>query len=262
MLGSIVGEWPDPREPSGRARGDLAFAQEFFGGAEDAWRRARAALASAADFTTSARAIGAATADIHATLAAAMPTVVADDADIADTVAAWYARLDAAIAEAPQIGGLRADIEAVYRRAAQLPWPRLQRIHGDLHLGQVLSLADGGWAIIDFEGEPMRPLAERTLPDVALRDVAGMLRSFDYVAGTQPHAPGATQWSEACRAAFISGYNERTGEDVMAQRELVDAFELDKALYEAVYEARNRPTWLPIPVAAIQRLAHRAGRTQ
>jgi maltokinase len=257
MLGNVVAEWSDPREPHGHARGHLAFAQEFLSGAEDAWRRARVACSSAADFTESARAIGAATADIHATLARVMPTVAADDAAIAETVAAWYARLDAAVAEAPQLDALREQIAVVFQQAAASPWPRLQRIHGDLHLGQVLGMPGGDWVIIDFEGEPMRPLSERTPPDVALRDVAGMLRSFDYVSGAESGAPDAVGWAEACRNAFIDGYVERSGQDVTAHSVLIDALELDKALYEAVYEARNRPTWLPIPVAAIHRIVQR-----
>jgi predicted trehalose synthase len=261
-LGSVVAEWSDPREPRGHAVGHLAFAQEFLSGAEDAWRRARTAFSNSVGFTESARAIGVATADIHATLATVMPTVSADEADIAETVAAWYARLDAAVAEAPQLDALRTQIGTVFQQAATSPWPRLQRIHGDLHLGQVLGMPGGDWVIIDFEGEPMRPLSERTPPDVALRDVAGMLRSFDYVAGTGRGSLDAAGWVDACRRAFIDGYSDRSGEDVMAHGVLIDALELDKALYEVVYEARNRPTWLPIPVAAIHRLAQRAQSSQ
>ncbi|GAA3751898.1 hypothetical protein GCM10022240_01280 [Microbacterium kribbense] len=257
-LGSVVGQWPDPREPGGRAPGHLAFAQEFFSGVEDGWRHATAAAAGAVSFASSARAMGAATADVHATLAEVLPTTVAEDADIAAMVAQWRARLDAAIAAVPELAALRKPIEALQTRAAAGPWPRLQRIHGDLHLGQVLSMPGGGWAIIDFEGEPMRPLAERSEPDVALRDVAGMLRSFDYVRGAEPDAQGVAAWAEDCRAAFIDGYARRSGQDVQAQGVLVDAFELDKALYETVYEARNRPAWLPIPMAAVRRLAQRA----
>jgi predicted trehalose synthase len=255
-LGSVVAEWSDPREPHGHATGHLAFAQAFLSGAEDAWRLAQVAYASAADFTESARAIGAATADIHATLARVMPTVDADDAAVAETVASWYARLDAAIAEAPQLDALREQISVVFQQAAASPWPRLQRVHGDLHLGQVLGMPGGDWVIIDFEGEPMRPLSERTRPDVALRDVAGMLRSFDYASAAGAEAQDAG-WAQACRNAFIDGYVERSGHDVTEHSALVDALELDKALYEAVYEARNRPTWLPIPVAAIHRIVQR-----
>ncbi|HWU60000.1 MAG TPA: phosphotransferase [Microbacteriaceae bacterium] len=257
-LGSVVAEWSDPREPLGHAVGHLAFAQEFLTGAEDAWRRARAAFSDSVDFSENARAIGTATADVHATLANVMPTVSADEADIAETVAAWNARLDAAVAEAPELDALREQIGTVFQRAATSPWPRLQRIHGDLHLGQVLGMPGGDWVIIDFEGEPMRPLSERTSPDVALRDVAGMLRSFDYVAGTERGSLDVVGWVDACRRAFIEGYSERSGEDVMAHGVLVGALELDKALYEVVYEARNRPAWLPIPLAAIHRILQRA----
>jgi maltokinase len=261
-LGSVVAEWSDPREPQGHARGHIAFAQEFLSGAEDAWRRARVAFSNSVDFTQSARAIGTATADVHATLASVMPTVFADDADIAEMVAAWYARLDAAVAEVPQLDALREQIAILFQQAATSPWPRLQRIHGDLHLGQVLGMPGGDWVIIDFEGEPMRPLSERTPPDVALRDVAGMLRSFDYVSGAEPRSQDAAGWAAACRRAFIDGYSERSGEDVLAHTGLIDALELDKALYEAVYEARNRPTWLPIPVAAIHRIVQRTQPAQ
>jgi maltokinase len=127
------------------------------------------------------------------------------------------------------------------------PWP----------LGQVVAVPDRGWVLLDFEGEPLRPLRERSRPDLALRDVAGMLRSFDYVAGSfaQSH-PGASaeDWARAARTAFLDGYSERAGVDIERFRVLLDAFEIDKALYEAVYEARNRPAWLPIPVTAISRL--------
>jgi len=257
-VGSLVGEWSEPGEGAKQARGHLAFAQEFIAGAEDAWRRALVAAAAAEDFTASARQIGIATADIHATLASALPTREATQADIAAMVSGWRERLDSAAAEVPELNALRSPIEALYARAQSVTWPRLQRIHGDLHLGQVLAVPGDRWAIIDFEGEPMRPLAERSLVDVPLRDVAGMLRSFDYVTGAQQSTPGIDDWSHACRKAFIDGYIQRSGNDVRSHRVLLDAFELDKALYEAVYEARNRPAWLPIPTAAVRRLAQRA----
>jgi len=136
-------------------------------------------------------------------------------------------------------------------------WPALQRIHGDYHLGQVLDVPGRGWVLVDFEGEPLRPLSERTEPDLALRDVAGMLRSFDYVAGSweQSH-PGrsAASWAVRARTAFLEGYTRGAGRDPREDAILLDALELDKALYEVVYEARNRPTWLDIPTTAIARI--------
>ncbi len=263
IVGSLMGEWPDDSQPNGLARGHLAFAQRFLAGAEDGWTRALAAVSQEtgqlrADFTEDARRIGAAIAEVHATLASAMPGREASESDVANTVFVWQRRLDAAIAEVPELASTRWAIEAVYSRAELAPWPRLQRIHGDLHLGQVLATPDGAWTIIDFEGEPLRPLAERSLPDVPLRDIAGMLRSIDYAAGSHTASAGALEWARACREAFLDGYIERSHNDVRQNPDLLDAFELDKALYEVVYEARNRPAWLPIPIAAVHRLASRA----
>jgi predicted trehalose synthase len=259
-IGSVLGQWADSGRQSGRASGHLAFAQEFLAGARDAWPIALAAAENGEDFTESARQIGIATADAHATLASVLPAREADAADIEGATAGWRRRLADAIDAVPQLGELREVIDGLYRRAAAAPWPPLQRVHGDLHLGQILATPDGRWALIDFEGEPLRPLSERNEPDCPVRDVAGMLRSFDYVAGTKPDAPHVREWARDCRQAFLDGYVERAGADVRRHQELLDAFEADKALYEAVYEARNRPTWLPIPVDALTRIAERAGK--
>lgn len=257
LIGSASGEWPDGQQPDGRARGHLAFAQRFLAGAEDGWTRALDAVALDADFTTSARRIGVAVADVHTTLATAMPTRAATEEDAATIVFSWQRRLDSAIAEVPELEPTRTPIESLYRRAEATPWPRLQRVHGDLHLGQLLATDDDTWTIIDFEGEPMRPLEERSQPDIVLRDIAGMLRSFDYAAGSHAAAPGSLEWARACRTAFLDGYIERSAHDVRQNRDLLDAFEIDKALYEVVYENHNRPAWLPVPIAAVRRLAER-----
>ncbi|GMA88683.1 hypothetical protein GCM10025868_39330 [Angustibacter aerolatus] len=146
--------------------------------------------------------------------------------------------------------------------------PALQRVHGDYHLGQVLDAGPvRGWVLLDFEGEPLRPLAERSEPDLALRDVAGMLRSFDYAAGhvvvaapdgsaVDPAALAeqAERWSASCRDAFCRGYATVAGHDPREDAALLRALELDKALYEVVYETANRPAWLPIPLRAVDRL--------
>ncbi|MCB1281753.1 MAG: phosphotransferase, partial [Salinibacterium sp.] len=258
ILGSVAARWPDDSRPDGSASGHLAFAQQFLSGAQDAWSLALAAGSTHADFTVSARQIGIATADVHATLARALPTREPTAGDSAVTVAAWRTRLDAALAEVPELSQLRPSIELLYERAAGVAWPMLQSIHGDLHLGQILATPDGSWAIIDFEGEPMRPLEERLLPDLPLRDIAGMLRSFDYAAGSHEPSEGMTRWAHECRVAFIDGYIAGSGRDVRKNRVLLDAFEMDKALYEVVYEAHNRPAWLGIPTAAVHRLAARA----
>jgi predicted trehalose synthase len=160
------------------------------------------------------------------------------------------------------LAGREAAIAAVLERAAAAEWPAFQRIHGDYHLGQVLLVPGRGWVLLDFEGEPLRPMAERSEPDVPLRDVAGMLRSFDYVAGTLVQQGGdadrAHRWAADARSAFLAGYEAELGASLTPYRPLLDAFELDKALYECVYEARNRPTWLPIPRDAVLRLTGEA----
>jgi predicted trehalose synthase len=139
--------------------------------------------------------------------------------------------------------------------------PDLQQVHGDYHLGQVLHAGRRGWIVLDFEGEPLRPLSERVAPDLALRDVAGMLRSFDYAArhatlGSEggEQVAVAQAWATECRDAFLDGYGAAMGRDPRADELLLGALELDKALYEVVYETRNRPEWAVIPLAAVRRL--------
>jgi len=140
------------------------------------------------------------------------------------------------------------------------------RIHGDLHLGQVL-VTGSDVMIIDFEGEPAKPLAERRGKDVPLRDVAGVLRSFDYAAAVgQQNLPAASE-ADVARAheryagfrdsavrAFLHGY---TGEEDGGVEPLLDLFILEKAAYEVAYEAANRPDWIGVPVAGLARAAER-----
>ena len=261
-VGSITGEWSDTGRADGVAVGHLAFAQEFLPGVEDAWRVALHAAETNDDFTAEARSLGAATADVHATLAEVFPTRETTAADVDAILASMRARLDMALLEVPSLQSRRPAIEAVFEAARTAPWPPLQRIHGDYHLGQVLTVPGRGWVLLDFEGEPLRPMDERSQPDITLRDVAGMLRSFDYAAGSVALAGGADTaagWATAARHAFVDGYIERSGVDVREHRALLDAFEIDKALYEAVYEALNRPGWLEIPATAIRRLSERSG---
>lgn len=261
-LGYLAGEWPDRNETGGLARGHLAFAQDFLSGAEDGWRIALRAADAAEDFSPRARHLGRATAELHTKLAEVFPATPTTPDDVDRFVAAMRQRADSALAEVPELEPVRDRIEATIDAAARLDWPRLQRIHGDYHLGQVLSVPPtfNAWVIIDFEGEPLRPMHERSNGDVALRDVAGMVRSFDYVAGAVAHRSGqvtddrALAWAQSSRLAFLAGYAEGGSGDLVDYPSLLDALELDKALYEAVYEARNRPDWLGIPVAAIHRL--------
>jgi maltokinase len=174
-------------------------------------------------------------------------------------------RLDAALDVVPQLAEHEATLRETFGRLRALDRVEVQQVHGDLHLGQTLRTSLG-WKIVDFEGEPAKPLAERLRPDSVWRDVAGMIRSFDYAprvvamtgAGaddggeSEQRAYRAAEWSARNRAAFLDAYTgERgTGLDERAST-LLDAYLADKVVYEAVYEARNRPGWLSIPLAAL-----------
>jgi maltokinase len=164
-------------------------------------------------------------------------------------------RLDAAAhcvpALQPFVPGLRTAFAAL---TSCDPGPPAQRIHGDLHLGQVLR-AGREWFVIDFEGEPSRPLSERRSAHSPVRDIAGMLRSFDYAA--RQRRPWRPEWARRCREAYCAGYAARAGWDPRKKHGLLRAYETDRAVYEVLYEARHRPDWLPVPMAAIERLAVR-----
>ncbi len=215
------------------------------------------------DFAAESERLGAATAEVHAVMAQALPSRTAGPEESAETARQLHARLDEALEVvgelAPYADALRTAYDAVGRRTEPVP---VQRVHGDYHLGQVLR-TERGWLLLDFEGEPARPLAERTALMSPLRDVAGMLRSYDYAArhllaergGDSQLAYRATEWAERNRTAFCDGYAAAAGSDPRDEAALLRAFELDKAVYELVYEARNRPSWLPIPLGSIERLA-------
>lgn len=257
---AALGTWESAwTVPDGTASGPLAFAQEFLPGVEDAWRVALRSAAAGADFRRDAEELGRATAEVHLDLARLFPVSEPGPAARSTLESAWRRRLTIALDEVPALAAHRERITRRYDAAASARWPALQRIHGDYHLGQVLQVAGRGWVLLDFEGEPMRPMEERRAPDLALRDIAGMLRSFDYVSGSLVLGAPAdvqgnpTAWASSARAAFLAGYAGVTGDEPAGA--LLDALELDKAVYEAIYEARYRPDWLGIPLAAIERLA-------
>lgn len=237
----------------------LVFAQHLLDGVEDAWRVALREATDGTDFRTGARDLGVATAEVHRDLATALPTHDTDDQAREAMMSQMRERLEQVSAEVPEVAKVKDSLLRIIEQARDLSWPPMQRIHGDYHLGQVLSTPTRGWVLLDFEGEPLRPLAQRSAPDSPLRDVAGMLRSFDYVAGSVKLTDDvdASAWATDARAAFWDGYTATLGldPDDAALRALVAVFEADKAVYEALYEARQRPTWLPIPLAAISRIA-------
>ncbi|NEC87391.1 phosphotransferase [Streptomyces sp. SID12501] len=235
----------------------LGVLQPFVRGAADGWELALRELAKGEDFSAEARALGRATAEVHLALARALPTVTLGHAQLRPLVDGMIDRLDAAVQTVPALhpyaSGLRSAYEALADLAAEGRTWTAQRIHGDLHLGQCLRSPSGEWSLIDFEGEPSKPLAERRLPQPPARDIAGMLRSFDYAAHSlHPRPPG---WAALCRAAYCAGYAETAGRDPRTDPVLLRAYETDKAVYEVVYEARHRPDWLPVPMSAVQRLA-------
>jgi maltokinase len=214
------------------------------------------------DFAAESERLGSATAEVHSLLREVLPARLADAQENNATAKLMHERLDAALEVVPELAPFAEDLRASYDALAALaPGVPIQRIHGDFHLGQALR-TDSGWMLIDFEGEPARSLSERTALMSPLRDVAGMLRSFDYAArhllAEQPTAAGleyrASEWAERNRDAFCDGYARAAGSDPRDDDVLLRAFELDKAVYEVVYEARNRPTWLPIPLGSIERL--------
>jgi maltokinase len=270
-LGWLETDLDGPEGPEGTTLGML---QPFLRGASEGWALAvtsvRDLYAEAdlhadevgGDFAGESERLGAVTAEVHALLAQALPSRRADAAENAATAKQMHERLDAAVAVVPELAPFADDLRTAYDALASLPaGVPVQRIHGDFHLGQALRVEDG-WKIIDFEGEPARPLSERTALMSPLRDVAGMLRSFDYAArhllaeqlSSHGLAYRATEWAERNRDAFCDGYARACGRDPREDAVLLRAMELDKAVYEVVYEARNRPSWLPIPLGSIERL--------
>jgi maltokinase len=245
-------------EPGAEGPYVLAVLQPYLQGATDGWELALRGPAQGEDFTTEARALGRATAEVHTALARALPTVTLGRLQLRSMVEGMTARLEAAVQAVPVLSAYAPALPSVYEALAALAAEghtfTAQRIHGDLHLGQFLRAPAGDWSLIDFEGEPARPLAERRMPQPAVRDVAGMLRSFDYVAHTAG-GPPALEWAAACRAAYCTGYAEAGGQDPRTDPVLLRACETDKAVYEVVYEARHRPDWLPVPLSAVRRLA-------
>ncbi|AQS71217.1 maltokinase N-terminal cap-like domain-containing protein [Streptomyces pactum] len=231
----------------------LGVLQPFLHDASDGWTLSLNALAAGDDFTLQAHELGRAMADVHLALASAFPAGPPGEND--RTAAAMTERLTAAAhcvpALQPFVPGLRAAFAALSTCDSG---PPAQRIHGDLHLGQVLR-AGRDWFVIDFEGEPSRPLSERRSAHSPVRDIAGMLRSFDYAA--RQRRPWRPEWARRCREAFCAGYAARAGWDPRKKHGLLRAYETDRAVYEVLYEARHRPDWLPVPMAAIERLAVR-----
>jgi maltokinase len=252
----------------------LGVAQTFFPDARGGWELALDQIAKdPADLLIELGKLGQVTAELHNALASdgSDPAFAPEEpstealslltATIDEDIERIFVRLpdDERVAA---IAGRGQDVrEKIAMRTQLAVGGRSIRIHGDFHLGQTLHTPTG-WLIIDFEGEPARPLFERRQKRSPLRDVAGMLRSFAYVASAskiQRGRPAPAQFEDRARRTFLEHYFSTIDPALLPAGEtaiinLLSIFELEKAIYELQYELDNRPDWLPIPVAGIVRL--------
>ena len=259
----------------------LAILSRYLRAASDGWSLAatsvrdlyateegtRAAEAGG-DFEGEAERLGAASAQVHRDLADAFGRSELEPEAVRELAEQMDRRLELAVAAVPELAAFVDKVGDAYSDLAKLIEPvPAQRVHGDYHLAQVLR-TQAGWVVLDFEGEPASPLAQRRARSTPLRDVAGMLRSFDYAARHQlvSHpdaassglssslAPKAADWVRRNSDAFCAGYAAAGGLDPAENPVLLRAMLLDKAVYEVIYEARHRPTWIPIPLESIAEL--------
>lgn len=283
---------------------DLAFGQEYLAGGTDGWALALTSLRDlytpeplrgdgykdqdrsdpemrGGDFAAEAERLGRVTAEMHLCMAGAFGTS-------RDWSTSWSSLLSSVEADLRHLGeDMFGAARALFQRLHAISDLGVAlRPHGDYHLGQVMR-TDAGWYVLDFEGEPNRPVEERLRPTSPMKDVACMLRSFDYATrfemaqvemtppGAKPPgfaAPGepgsrasaleplAKAWKERNGDAFMKGYQSCSGIEVLlpgdpADRETLRmGFELEKALYELSYERAFRPEWAEIPLHALRRL--------
>ena len=252
----------------------LGVVQPFLCGGTDGWQLALTSLRdfyaselqdpaeSGGDFAAEAERLGDVTARMHVALADALGRRPGEPE-------AWLALMEQQLERVASGREWEPQARQVLAQVRRLGDAAAVRVHGDYHLGQVLR-ADAGWFVLDFEGEPSRTLDERRQASSPAKDVAGMLRSFDYASmvamrerpdtGRETHQQQARAWEQRNRQAFLDGYFDTRGlaelwpgdsDDVRA---VLAAWELDKALYELGYERDHRPDWMEIPEAAISRL--------
>jgi maltokinase len=261
---------------------DLGFGQEYLTGGTDGWALALTSLRdlydeegpglpaeAGGDFASEAERLGRVTAEMHVALHEAFGESSASAASVV-----WDGL----------VGGLEGRLRDAGQRTGHDFWPSgaslvarlesldgpgpMMRVHGDFHLGQVMR-TDTGWFVLDFEGEPARPVDERVAPASPLKDVTSMLRSFHYASRhalserTRAQLPGliplAEAWDSRNRSAFLDGYSAHPGIHALlpepaAMPAVMAAYELDKALYELGYELGHRPEWVYIPVEALASL--------
>ena len=256
----------------------VGLLQDFLATGSDGWAAATASARDlfvegdlhadevGGDFAAESERLGAAVARVHADLRDGLGVAEAGADGVRALVERARGRLDEAASLSDDVDAVRSGAhELLDRVEAGASSLQVQRVHGDLHLGQTLR-NEHGWFLLDFEGEPADPVARRREPDSLLRDVAGLLRSYDYCArhlaaqmGGSPEEDDqrryrALEWTRRNVAALLDGYAAEAGTDPRADDLLLRTYQLDKAAYEVVYEARNRPTWLRVPVDAVVRL--------
>lgn len=214
------------------------------------------------DFAKDARLLGENIAHLHVALAEAFGAEPADGASWAADMTAQLHRVAAGQLDTVRIEGIYDRLRTAEDLGAAI------RIHGDLHLGQVLRL-QRNWMVLDFEGEPARPVDERRHPSSPLRDVAGMTRSFQYAAAMALRLHGepdhelrvlADAWTVRNVNTFLAGYADVDAAHRLLPQSrpsrdaLLSVFELDKAVYEVAYELAHRPELVDLPVQAVERL--------
>ncbi len=249
----------------------LAILQRFVTGEGDGWDLALAALETAEGaeaFLPRLRRLGAITAQMHSLLASetgepnfspeepSVESLALLTASIDEEIQQLFLSLPGDVGALEPIRGRGEEVRERLRLiSAAGAVGKVIRTHGDYHLGQVLWTGDD-WIVLDFEGEPARSVPERRRKRSPLRDVAGMLRSFAYAASAAGRPPAG--WEERARGAFLDGYlgeiDPRVVPSAGALERILSIFELEKAVYELRYELDNRPDWVRIPVAGIQRL--------
>jgi trehalose synthase-fused probable maltokinase len=253
----------------------LAILQHYVPGRKDGWALALDDVAGGGrnGFVAQVRRLGAVTGAMHSVLASEPgdPAFCPEEPG-AEAIALIVARIDEEIEQV--FSGLPDDpvLEPIAGRGEELrdrlqaigqsgALGRLIRHHGDYHLGQVLWTEAGDWVVLDFEGEPARPLHERRHKRSPLRDVAGMLRSFSYAASASSLERGIEApvgWEGQVRDEFLAGYLDEVDPAIVpsgpALERVLHLFELEKALYELRYDLGHRPAWARVPVAGIQQL--------
>jgi len=260
----------------------LGILQEFVRNGEDGWELALEEIGTVPDrFLTRLRRLGEVTGEMHTVLGSDSndPAFLPETPSV-ESLGLLTATVDEEIESVflslpeddEQLAPIIGRGEEVREQLRTLTYAgatgKIIRTHGDYHLGQTL-WSENDWVIIDFEGEPARPVIERRRKRSPLRDVAGMLRSFAYaaIAAELLHdTPAPEGWEEEARTQFLDGYLETADPSLLpsgslAIERLLTVYELEKAVYELRYELDNRPDWVRIPVAGIQRLIEHAAAT-